>query len=95
MGSAASLRQACQRSDEWRTHQLRSGDTGSCECEEIKTKDMRLWSALLGAERHARLVARAADAEYRDCSCRGAGRGTESLADKLKPVGRSAARADA
>ena len=28
-----------------------------------------LWSALQGAERHAKSLASAADAEYRDCSC--------------------------
>ena len=33
-------------------------------------KNSRAWSALQGAERHARFPAGAADAEYRDCSCR-------------------------
>ena len=32
----------CVSADEWRTHQLRSGVTVACECEEIKAKDMRL-----------------------------------------------------
>ena len=45
-----------------------------------KAKHARLWSALHGAERHARLLAPAADAEYRDCSCRGAEREAESHA---------------
>ena len=54
-----------------------------------RAKDMRLWPALQGAERPARFVPCAADAEYRDCSCRSAEREAESLADKLKQsVGR-------
>ncbi len=32
------------------------------------------WSALQGAERHAKALAGAADAEYRDCSCSAAER---------------------
>ena len=39
-----------------------------------------LWSALQGAERHAKSLARAADAEYRDYSCGRAEREAESLA---------------
>ena len=35
-----------------------------------------------GVERHAKFLARAADAEYRDCSCRGAEREAESHACK-------------
>ena len=38
MGSAASLRQARQRSDEWRTHQLRLGVTVACKCDESKPR---------------------------------------------------------
>jgi hypothetical protein len=41
------------------------------------------WFALQGAERHAKFVAGAADAEYRDCSCCGAQRRAESLASKF------------
>ena len=37
---------------------------------------------LQGAERHAKSLAGAADAEYRDCSCRGAEREAESHACK-------------
>ena len=77
--------------DESRKHRPRSGVTLACEAEEteeIEVKNMDLWSTLQGAERHARLVACAADAEYRDCSCRSAEREAECLADKLKPVGR-------
>ena len=40
------------------------------------------WSVLQGAERHARHLAVAADAEYRDCSCRGAEREAQSPACK-------------
>ena len=40
------------------------------------------WSALQGAVRHARHLAVAADAEYRDCSCRGAEREAQSPACK-------------
>ena len=50
--------------------------------QEVGTKNSRWWSALQGAERHAKSVARAADAGYRDCSCRGAEREAESLACK-------------
>ena len=35
-----------------------------------------------GVERHAKFLARAADAEYRDCSCRGAEREAESFPHK-------------
>ena len=76
---------------ESRKHRLRSGVTLACEAEEIEeieAKNMDLWSTLQGAERHARLVACAADAEYRDCSCRSAEREAECLANKLKTVGR-------
>ena len=45
-----------------------------------EAKNLKLWSALQGAERHAKFLAGAADAEYRDCSCRGAQREGESLA---------------
>ena len=47
---------------------------------EAKTSGHRL--ALQGAERHAKVLAGAADAEYRDCSCCGAERRAESLACK-------------
>ena len=40
------------------------------------------WSALQGAERHARYLAVAADAGYRDCSCRCAEREAQSPACK-------------
>ena len=53
-----------------------------------KTKRPLWWFTVQGAERHARLLACAADAEYRDCSCRGAEREAQSLAHELKPVGR-------
>ena len=73
----------CVSADEWRTHQLRSRVTVACECEKVKAKNMRLWSALQGAERHAKSLAPTADAEYRDCSCRGAEREAESHACKF------------
>ena len=47
-----------------------------------------------GVERHAKFLARAADAEYRDCSCRGAEREAESLAWQ-KHSGLPAMRTDA
>ena len=46
----------------------------------------RLWPALQGAERHAKSLAGAADAEYRDCSCGGAEREAEWPACKSNPV---------
>ena len=53
-----------------------------------KTKRPLWWFTVQGAERHARLLACAADAEYRDCSCRSAARQAESLATKIKPADR-------
>ena len=47
-----------------------------------KVKNSKLWFPLQGAERNAKPLAGAADAEYRDCSCCGAERGAESLAGK-------------
>ena len=49
---------------------------------DAEVKKPKLWSALQGAERHAKSMARAADAEYRDCSCCGAQREAESFAWK-------------
>ena len=60
MGSAASLRQQCQRSDEWKNRSTQ--DERPELLQGIKAKNARLWSALQGAERHARFLARAADA---------------------------------
>ena len=45
-----------------------------------KATSSKAWSALQGAERHAKSFAGAADAEYRDCSCRGAEQAAESFA---------------
>ena len=47
--------------------------------QEVKAKTSALRSALQGAKRHAKFLAGAADAEYRDCSCCGAERRAESL----------------
>ena len=52
----------------------------------VIAKKSSLWSALQGAERHARSAVRAADAGYRDCSCRGAEREAESHACKCTLV---------
>ena len=41
-----------------------------------------MWALLQGARRHAKTEAGAADAEYRDCSCRSAERQTQWLAEK-------------
>jgi len=49
----------------------------------VKVRNPVWWSALQGAERHARHLAVAADAEYRDCSCRGAKREAQSSACKF------------
>ena len=37
----------------------------------MRTEKRPCWPAMRGAERHAKLLACAADAGYRDCSCRG------------------------
>ena len=47
-----------------------------------KTRKSRSCQTLQGAGRHAQSFAGAADAEYRDCSCRGAEREAESQACK-------------
>ena len=47
-----------------------------------EAKNSRSWPTLQGAERHAKSLAGAADAGYRDCSCSGAEREAESLACK-------------
>ena len=47
-----------------------------------EAKNSTSWPTLQGAERHAKSLAGAADAAYRDCSCRGAEREAESLACK-------------
>ena len=38
--------------------------------QELIMKERDPWSALQGAERHAKFLAVPLDAEYRDCSCR-------------------------
>ena len=68
---------AYQSPDEW---SRRSTQRQRFQCrQEIQAKTSVLQSALQGAERHASFLARAADAEYRDCSCCGAKRRAESL----------------
>ena len=51
-----------------------------------ETTDTGLCFTLQGAERHAKSLALAADAGYRDCYCRGEERQAESLACKLSPA---------
>ena len=58
----------------------------SAKCEIAVAKISSVWSALQGAERHARSAVRAADAEYRDCSCSDAEREAESHACKCTLV---------
>ena len=50
---------------------------------ESEAQSLVWWFALQGAERYAKVLAGAADAEYRDCSCFGAEREAESLASKF------------
>ena len=50
--------------------------------QEVQARNSGHWLALQGAERHAKFLAGAADAEYRDCSCCGAERRAESHACK-------------
>ena len=60
-----------------------SAETNACERKQaFEVRNPVWWSALQGAERHARHLAVAADAEYRDCSCRGAKREAQSPACK-------------
>ena len=47
-----------------------------------EVRNSKLWFALQAAQRHAKTLAGAADAEYRDCSCCGAQREAQSLACK-------------
>ena len=60
-----------------------------------QSQGLGLWSAMQGAERHARLLACAADAEYRDCSCRSAERQAESLATQNEASRSATERTDA
>ena len=55
---------------------------------EVRTQKPLWESAMQGAERHAAIPACAADAEFRDCSCRGAEREAESLARSIHSVDR-------
>ena len=54
----------------------------SCAALRAEVKGSKLWFALQGAQRHAKSLAGAADAEYRDCSCCGAQQEAESPACK-------------
>jgi hypothetical protein len=55
-----------------------SAETNAFERKQaFEFRNLVWWSALQGAERHAKLLAGAADAEYRDCSCRGAWQAAE------------------
>ena len=55
--------------------------------QELLIKERDPWSALQGSERHAKLLAVPADAEYRDCSCRDAQREAESHVFLSTPAG--------
>ena len=82
--AAAHFKQACRRPTE------RTRTSARARRPERKpgmeTRNPSLWFALQGAGRHARFLAVAADAEYRDCSCSGAEREAESLACKCTTV---------
>ena len=53
----------------------------------VEVRDPVWWSALQGAKRHAKSSAGTADAEYRDCSCRGAEWEAQSLAHRSSSLG--------
>ena len=51
----------------------------------VEARTSKSWSVLQGAERHAMSFAGAADAGYRDCSCRSAEREAEWRAQQREP----------
>ena len=79
-GDGGALREGVRRSDESRTKSARTERLARIRVAKIKKS--KLGSALQGAERHAKTLAGAADAEYRDCSCCGAEREAQSGACK-------------
>ena len=79
-GRCSALQESIRWSQERRSQSARLGVVTTCNeaaAEEFDGLPMQ------GAERHAKSVARAADAGYRDCSCSGAEREAESHACKF------------
>ena len=58
-------------------------ERGQRQVHRVGARNSSSWSALQGAQRHARSAVSAADAGYRDCSCCGAEREAESQACKF------------
>ena len=78
-GRCSALQESGPRSQDRRNQPARLGIVTTCEeaaAEEFNGLPMQ------GAERHATSIALAADAGYRDCSCRGAEQEAESHACK-------------
>ena len=78
IGRCIALQESGPRSQERRSQSTRVGIVTTCK--EAASEEFNGSPVLQGAERHARFLARAADAGYRDCSCRGAKREAESHA---------------
>ena len=87
--AAAQRRSALQKSSA-HSQVRRSQSARFCivsKCEEAAAEEFNGLPMLQDAERHAKFLARAADAGYRDCSCRGAEREAESMyANSLWPA---------
>ena len=79
-GRCSAFQESGPRSQERRNQSSRLGVVSTCE--EAAGEEFIGLPMLQGAERHAKFHDRAADAGYRDCSCRGAEREAESHACK-------------
>ena len=76
----SALQESGPRSQERRSQSARLGIVTTCK--EAAAEEFNGLPMLQDAERHAKFLARAADAGYHDCSCRGAEREAESHACK-------------
>ena len=79
-GRCSALQESGPRSQERRSQSARLGIVTACK--ETAAEEFNGLPLLRGAERHANFMAPAAEAGYRDCSCRGAEREAESHACK-------------
>ena len=79
-GRCSALQESGPRSQERRSQSARLGIVTTCN--EAAAGEFN-GLPMQGAERHAKFIARAADAGYRDCSCSGAEREAESHACKF------------
>ena len=83
-GRCSALQESGPRSQEGRSQSARLGIVTTSK--EAEVEEFNGLPMLQGAERNARILAVAADAGYRDCSCRGAEREAESHACKCTLV---------